>query len=553
MKKKVNVNFDEILDSLEMGSDEITQYLNTETGGIAMVSEMGDAFDEDGTAISRDGRDKFCDEKYIALPIVNSREGYEDMVEFIPTVADARIRTKLENSLDQRRPFRRFKDVLMSYPSEEKRWFKFKENINRKRAYQWIEEHNLEVNEPSEKQEKEEVEEEEKFVLMDPDLPHILCTYPVVKNDIIRAEGSFVYDSAGIGYVDFESGMWCTVLGHNHKSVQNAIGYQLQSVMHLHPKLTSTVSNKAARVLLDLVHWKNGGKAVFLSSGSEAVELCVKMAKIVTGRSAALTFSNSYLSALGESGNFLTRDSWTKIDFLKCLKCSEPGDRCPSGCPQLAGINYADYAAFVFEPGTSSGRVIFPPLKLVQSIVEGIRAARGLIVVDEVTTGLGRTGKWFGYNHYDIQPDLAAVGKSLGNGYPVSAALVEAKVAEELERKNFYYAQSHQNDPLGCSVAKTVIKVLKKEKLIKRSNDLGKEFLQLLLELKEQFDFIAEVRGRGLMLAMELEEEAWKQGMIDTIFEQMLCMGYFIGAVRQRDFSGCYIKITYLSRMSTLF
>ncbi len=152
MKKKVNVEFVDILDSLEMGSFDMTQYLNTETGGIAMVSEMGDAFDENGEAIYGDDLDRFEDEKYIALPIVNSPDGYNDMEKFVQTVANAKIRTKLENSLNQRRPFRHFKDVLRFYPSEEKRWFKFKENINRKRAYQWIEDHNLEVNESSDKQ-----------------------------------------------------------------------------------------------------------------------------------------------------------------------------------------------------------------------------------------------------------------------------------------------------------------------------------------------------------------------------------------------------------------
>jgi hypothetical protein len=144
MKKKVNITLDDVLESLELGSPGMTQYLNTETGGIAMISDYSDSFDENGESLDYDDLDKFQDEKYIALPIVDSHEGYRDMEAFIETVKDSSLRNRLENALNQRRPFRRFKDVLMG-SAEEERWFKFQTARNRERALEWLEENNLEA------------------------------------------------------------------------------------------------------------------------------------------------------------------------------------------------------------------------------------------------------------------------------------------------------------------------------------------------------------------------------------------------------------------------
>jgi len=140
----VNITLDDVLESLELGSPGMTQYLNTETGGIAMIGDYSDAFDENGESLDYDDLDKFQDEKYLVLPTVDSYEGYRDMEAFIETVKDSSLRNRLENALNQRRPFRRFKDVLMGL-AEEERWFKFQTARNRERALEWLEENNLEA------------------------------------------------------------------------------------------------------------------------------------------------------------------------------------------------------------------------------------------------------------------------------------------------------------------------------------------------------------------------------------------------------------------------
>ncbi|NIM98894.1 MAG: aminotransferase class III-fold pyridoxal phosphate-dependent enzyme, partial [candidate division Zixibacteria bacterium] len=123
-------------------------------------------------------------------------------------------------------------------------------------------------------------------------------------------------------------------------------------------------------------------------------------------------------------------DAWLKIDSDNCSHCErvESADSCPS----LNDVNFDETGAFVFEPGSSSGKVKFPPQKLIQLIVGKIRNSGGLVVVNEVTTGLGRTGKWYGFNHYGIEPDIIAFGKGLGNGYPVSAAAMKKEIAQKL-------------------------------------------------------------------------------------------------------------------------
>lgn len=144
MKKKVNITLDDVLDSLEIGCAEITRYLNTETGGIAMISREVDSFDENGESLDYDDLDKFCDEKYLVLPIVDSREGFRDMEAFAETIKDFALRNRLKNVLKQRRPFRRFREELQII-DELQNWYKFQTLRNHGRALDWLEENNIEA------------------------------------------------------------------------------------------------------------------------------------------------------------------------------------------------------------------------------------------------------------------------------------------------------------------------------------------------------------------------------------------------------------------------
>lgn len=353
-------------------------------------------------------------------------------------------------------------------------------------------------------------------------LPHVLNCHPIMKADITKGENTSLFDISGIKYTDFEAGCWSMVLGHNNPRVNKVMVEQINKVIHLHHKLTSSITEVLAVNLLELFHLKDG-KAMFLCSGSEAVEFSIKLSRLISPDKKTLTFSNSYLSALS-SGSPRDKERWYEMDFMQCSNC--PLKECIRECNQLNHIDFDNISAFIFEPAVC-GSVFFPPYKLVKLLEKEVRKSGGIIIANEVTTGIGRTGKNFGYNHYNIEPDIAALGKSLGNGYPISAVIMSNTIANQIESRNFTYAQSHQNDPLGCATANEVLNIFKEEHLVERSFHMGEFFMNQLKETQQACSLIKDVRGRGLMLAVELGIE----NTAGKIAEQMLEKGYFIGTI----------------------
>ena len=132
------------------------------------------------------------------------------------------------------------------------------------------------------------------------------------------------------------------------------------------------------------------------------------------------------------------------------------------------------------------------------------------------------TGKWFGFQHYNIQPEVVAMGKGIGNGYPVSVTAISGGIAQKLGTVKFVYAQSHQNDPLGAFVIKEVIDIIEEDNLLKRSEQLGSLLLQGLLKLKNEYPIIRNIRGRGLILAIELKSNA------QDVYEELFSNGFIL-------------------------
>jgi acetylornithine aminotransferase len=180
----------------------------------------------------------------------------------------------------------------------------------------------------------------------------------------------------------------------------------------------------------------------------------------------------------------------------------------------------------VFEPGSASGSVRFPPGPVIHKLARITKLSGGMVFANEVTTGIGRTGKWFGFQHYDMAPDIVSVGKGLGNGYPVSAVALSPAAWQPMLEKEFRFAQSHTNDPLGCVVAGEVIKVIEEEGLVKQCRDTGKYFLDQLNTLQENHPIIQSVRGRGLMLAMELGTDLNCEHVFRQLLEKRILVGY---------------------------
>ena len=345
------------------------------------------------------------------------------------------------------------------------------------------------------------------------------CTGHMLKlPNIVDSEGAYLLDDRGNRYLDLESGVWCTPLGHKNARVNAVIARQTNSISHAGFCFSNYIVEEAAQSVLSITGLE-GGKCVFLCSGSEVIELARQICKDITQKPVTMCLHDAYLGSY--SSVIDRRNGWHLFDWRECAACPDRED-CKKECPKLKDIP-DDISEFIFEPGSASGFVRFPPASLIRNIVKIIRAQGGKIIVNDVTTGMGRTGEWFGYNHYRIEPDLVAIGKGLGNGYPVSALAINRETAGDLEQGTFKYVQSHQNDPLGAAVAREVITVLATDGLISRAAILGEKFLQELQTLTNS-KHITEVRGRGLMFAVDFAERA----VGDRTYDQLLEMGYIV-------------------------
>lgn len=342
------------------------------------------------------------------------------------------------------------------------------------------------------------------------------CIYEMFNPTIVSSDNCYVTDESGKRYVDFESGVWCTSLGHNNKQVNEAIIRQMNIIGHTGYRYSNKVVDEAAETVLDLFGFTDG-KCVFLSSGSEAVEFAVLLVKRIMDKPYFLCLDNHFISSYGISAT-RDKDQWISLDLSEY-----------EGNPAafLESIPFDRIGAFIFEPGNASGTVKLPPEDLIKAIEVKIRENKGFIVVDEVTTGIGRTGKWFGYEYYNISPDIVSCGKGIGNGYPVSVIAMSKQMADLAEGSDFKYGQSHQNDPLGCAVVKEVISIIKQKDYIKRASEIGLFLENELNMLREKYTYIKEVRGRGLMFVIEFSST--DDFPLEKIHKELFDAGYITG------------------------
>ena len=345
------------------------------------------------------------------------------------------------------------------------------------------------------------------------------CTgHDLIIPNIVDTQGIYVFDENGKQYMDLESGVWCTSIGHNNPMVNNVIKQQMDAIMHAGFCYSNDIVQEAAALILSITGFSDG-KCVFLCSGSEAIEITRQIARHLTGKKISMTLHDSYLGSYSSATN--REQGWSIFNWEDCKYCKKQ-KHCDVSCVLLQGIP-KDVSEFIFEPGSSSGFVRFPPKALIQNIVRIIHENNGKVIANEVTTGIGRTGEWFGYNHYDIEPDMIAIGKGIGNGYPVSVAAINKNTIKELGANPFKYAQSHQNDPLGASIVRQVIEEIRGEDLISKAREKGAVFSAMLKSLVDNRS-ILKVRARGLMFALDLADE----NVGNEIFKELIKRGYIV-------------------------
>lgn len=361
---------------------------------------------------------------------------------------------------------------------------------------------------------------------------------------IVRGEMQHLFDHEGRKYLDFFSGVAVMNAGHSNPAIAAAARAAAGELQH-----TSTIYLTAPIVRLaeKLGHVMPGAlrRVFFTTSGSEANEAAVLLATTATGRHEVLALRNG-LHGRTKMAMSLTGISFWRSDPVPCggvqFAPSPYCYRCPfartyPACDLACARAVEDViqtatsrapAALIAEPIQGNGGIIVPPPGYFQVVREILDRHGALLILDEVQTGFGRTGRWFGCEHHDVTPDILTVAKALGNGVPIGAVLTRDDIARASPRPG---ASTCGGSPFTASVALAVIELHETMRLAERAERLGAYLLERILDLKERFPLVGDVRGKGLMLGAELVDADGRPAPAETdrILEEMKDRGIFIG------------------------
>ena len=364
---------------------------------------------------------------------------------------------------------------------------------------------------------------------------------------LVRGEGQYVWDDAGNRYLDCFGGVLTVSVGHANPKVNAAIIEQVKTLSH-----TSTLyANKPQSDLAEKLAQITPGrlkKSFFTSSGTEADDTAIHAAKLATGRHEIVVLRHSYsgrsATALSAIGHSTWRPLPAQIPGIVharapyCYRCPfkltypECGLACANDIEELImTTTTGEIAAFMAEPILGVGGFIVPPPGYFERAVQITRNHGGLFIADEVQTGWGRTGdKWFGIEHWNVEPDIITSAKGMGNGVPIGMTTATPEVADAYPGLTF---STFGGNPVSMAAALAVIKVIEEEDLKRNAAEVGGHFRSRLEELKEKYPVIGDVRGMGLMQAIELvkdreTKEPDPQSVL-KVFEETKRRGVLIG------------------------
>ena len=335
-----------------------------------------------------------------------------------------------------------------------------------------------------------------------------------------RGIGARVWDVEGNEYIDFVSGQICATIGHNHPRITEAIQASCQKMIHsnnymLHDD-SIVLAEKLAALLPDSL-----GTLIFKSTGSEANEVALAMAKVATGRHEVIGPQRSFFGttascraatySYGHQGHGPGMPGNYVIPAPYSYRC--PIEHCKGTCDTTCldvGFSLFDAqtegygAAVIVEPIFSAGGLVDPPKAWFERLAEKTRERGMLLVLDESQTAPARLGAMFGFQELGIVPDILTFSKCIGGGIPLSAVATSAEIEQRCFDRRFIMGSSHTNDPLPCRVGIAVLEVLVEEQLAERARTMGAYMRQRLLALAQRHEIIGEIRGRGLLQGMEL-------------------------------------------------
>ncbi|MHB2016543.1 MAG: aminotransferase family protein [Candidatus Xenobia bacterium] len=338
---------------------------------------------------------------------------------------------------------------------------------------------------------------------------------------IVDAEGCWFTDSNGKKYLDMNSQLMCSSLGHKNQAVINAIVEQAKTLPYIAPGFATTARAELTKSLLEVLP-KGLDKYFFATSGTEANECAIKMARLFTGKYKIISRYRSYHGST--SGAVACTGDWRRwpvephgkvegVIFAPDMYCY----RCPlhhsyPGC-NVACVEYIDYmieresnvAAVIVEPIVGTNGVLVPVDEYLPRLREITKKHGVLLICDEVMSGWGRTGEWFAVNHWNVVPDILVTAKGITGAYvPLGLTATTREIADFFEDHYFPHGHTYEAHPLTLLPAVAAINEYKRLNLVQRSRDMEKVIGQKLKALVEKHPSVGEIRGKGMFWAVEL-------------------------------------------------
>ncbi|WP_375554046.1 aspartate aminotransferase family protein [Roseovarius mucosus] len=350
---------------------------------------------------------------------------------------------------------------------------------------------------------------------------HVMRYGPVFERRIIdRAEGCFVYDTDGKPILDFTSGQMSAVLGHSHPEVVRVIREQAGRLDHLFSGMLSqpvvALCSRLGRMVPGLE------KTMLLSTGGEANEAAIRLAKCVTGKHEIVAFTKSWHGMTGAAASATysaARKGYGPVT-VGSFAIPAPHAYRPRFTHDDGSLDWqtelddafalidaqstGSLAAFIAEPILSSGGIIELPEGYLAALKRKCEEREMLLILDEAQTGVGRTGTMFAFERDGVVPDILTLSKTLGAGLPLSAVMTSREIEEKAHERGYTFLTTHVSDPLPAAVGLAVLDVLERDGLISRATQAGALLRDGLLALQQRHDCIGDVRGRGLLLGLEI-------------------------------------------------
>jgi len=355
---------------------------------------------------------------------------------------------------------------------------------------------------------------------------------------IVDADGCYFTDASGKKYLDFTAQLMCSTLGHKNQAVIRAIQEQAAKLAYMAPGFATDVRAELSRQLLEVLP-RGLEKFFFTTSGTEANEAAFKIARMVTGKSKIIARYRSYhgsttgsISATGDPRRWAIEPSGKlpgvihapEVYCYRCpLKLKYPD--CAVAC-----VEYIDHmiehesnvAAVVVEPIAGTNGILVPPKEYMPRLRQICDRHGALLIVDEVMSGWGRTGKWFAVDHWNVQPDILTTAKGITSGYiPLGLCATTKKIADYFNDHYFAHGHTYEAHTLTLAAAVAAIKEYGRLDLIRRTHEMGEHMGARLQSLKEKHPSVGEVRGLGLFWTVDLTQNQRTREPFNTYTDKM--------------------------------